>query len=317
MLTRREYLKATAGAATLTLNPGWLSAQQDAVITRPIPATGERLPVIGCGSSGVNFGRLSREGNVERLSEALRTMFEAGGTVFDTSPSYGGGTVEAVAGEAIRELGFEDRIFWATKLNAAGPGESVADPAEARAQAETSFEPLGEQRIDLSQVEGLADMATQFHILRELKDEGRLRYIGATSTSVAQYEALEVYMRNEPLDFIGLEYSVDNRSAEDRILRVAQDRGIAVMAYAPFGRRRLFLRVRGREVPEWAAEFGVRTWAQFFLKFAASHPAVTAVTPSTSDPEHMLDNMAAARGRLPDDAERARMIEMVDALPGA
>jgi aryl-alcohol dehydrogenase-like predicted oxidoreductase len=128
MLTRREYLKATAGAAALAFNPRWLPAQQDAIITRPIPSTGERLPIIGCGSSGVNFGRLANEGNVDPLREAFRTMFEAGGTVFDTAPSYGRRTVEAVAGELICELGLQDEIFWATKLNVAGVGGGTADP---------------------------------------------------------------------------------------------------------------------------------------------------------------------------------------------
>jgi aryl-alcohol dehydrogenase-like predicted oxidoreductase len=299
----------------LTLNPRWLPAQQDAVITRPIPSTGEQLPIIGCGSSGVNFGRLSSEGNVGALSEMFRAMFEAGGRVFDTSPSYGEGRVEPVAAQAIRELGLEKQIFCATKLDVARGG--VANPAEARAQVEASFERFGKEPIDLIQVEGIAAMPTQLGILRSLKEEGRLRYIGATSTSGAQHEALEDHMRNEPLDFIGVDYSVDDRGAEDRVLRVAQDRGIAVIAYEPFGRRRLLRRAGGREVPAWAAEFGAHTWAQFFLKYVASHPAVTAITPSTSDAEHMLENMGAARARLPDDAERARMIELVDALPEA
>jgi aryl-alcohol dehydrogenase-like predicted oxidoreductase len=157
-------------------------------------------------------------------------------------------------------------------------------------------------------------MPTQFAILKELKAQGRVRYIGATSTFKPQYQALERLMRDEPFDFIGIDYAVDNLSAEERLFPLARERGIAVMVYLPFGRTRLWGRVEGHEVPDWAAEFGATTWAQFFLKFAASHPAVTVVTPATSRAHHMIDNMAAARGRLPDTAERRRMIELIDSL---
>ena len=143
----------------------------------------------------------------------------------------------------------------------------------------------------------------------------RVRYIGTTSTFKPQYAALEQLMRDEPFDFIGIDYAVDNLDAEQRIFPLAQDRGIAVMVYMPFGRTRLWDRVEGHEVPEWAAEFGATTWAQFFLKFAASHPAVTVVTPATSRGRHMLDNMTAAKGRLPDDAERTRMVAFIESLP--
>jgi aryl-alcohol dehydrogenase-like predicted oxidoreductase len=158
-------------------------------------------------------------------------------------------------------------------------------------------------------------MPTQFGILKETKAAGRVRYIGTTSTFKPQYEALEQLMLNEPLDFVGIDYAVDNLSAEERLLPIAIDRGIAIMVYMPFGRTRLWERVEGHAVPEWAAEFGATSWAQFFLKFAASHPAVTVVTPATSRPHHMLDNVAAGHGRLPDEAERRRMVEFIDALP--
>jgi diketogulonate reductase-like aldo/keto reductase len=171
--------------------------------------------------------------------------------------------------------------------------------------------------IDLIQVHNVADMATQFPILEEYKQAGRVRYIGTTSTSKGRYEQLERLMRAEAFDFIGIDYAVDNLSAEERLLPLAQERGIAVMVYLPFGRTRLWQRVAGYEVPDWAAEFDATTWAQFFLKFAASHRAVTVVTPATSRPQHMIDNMTAARGRLPDAAERRRMIELIDSLPSA
>jgi aryl-alcohol dehydrogenase-like predicted oxidoreductase len=206
-------------------------------------------------------------------------------------------------------------VFWATKLNVAGFGGGPADPARARQQLDTSFRRLGRDKIDLIQVHNVGDPATQLPILAEAKSAGRLRYLGVTSTFKPQYATLERLMRNEKLDFIGIDYAVDNLDAEKTMLPLAQERGIAVLGYMPFGRTRLWDRVKGHEVPAWAAEFGATTWAQFFLKFAGSHPAITVVTPATSRAEHMLDNMVAAHGRLPDQAERKRMVELIESLP--
>jgi aryl-alcohol dehydrogenase-like predicted oxidoreductase len=317
MPTRRECLQLTAGAwAAAALLPRLLRAQQNGeVITRPIPATGEQLPIIGLGSSAT-FSEAAGEEEIGQLRAVLQAMLEHGGTVFDTAPSYGAS--EEVAGGIVQGLDAHQRVFWATKLNVAGfRSNRPADPEAARRQVETSFERFGDETIDLNQVHNIADIETQLPILRDFKERGRVRYIGTTSTFKPQYEALEGYMRNEPLDFIGIDYAVDNISAEERILPLAQERGIAVMVYMPFGRTRLWNRVSGVDVPDWARDFGAETWAQFFLKFAASHPAVTVVTPATSSTEHMVDNMGAARGRLPDDAERRRMIEFVEALPNA
>ena len=161
----------------------------------------------------------------------------------------------------------------------------------------------------------LADIPTQLEILKELKEEGRVRYIGTTSTNAESYDYLAEVMRKEPLDFIGVDYAVDNRESAKTILPLAQERGIGVLVYLPFGRTRLWNRVEGKEVPEWASEFDATSWAQFFLKFVAAHPAVTAITPATSKPHHMLDNIGGAVGRLPDKATQQRMIEYVDALP--
>jgi aryl-alcohol dehydrogenase-like predicted oxidoreductase len=320
MITRREYLTLSANTcAALALAPKLASAQlQGEITTHPIPATGEALPVIGLGSSAT-FSELARNEEIAALSEVFRTMLDSGGTVFDTAPSYGRGSAEEVAGQIVQELGIQNRIFWATKLNVlpfrSAPG-TRADPDAARAQVETSFERVGRDPIDLIQVHNMADVQTQIPILQEYKQEGRVRYIGATTTFAPQYGALEELMRNERLDFIGIDYAVDNwQDCEQRIFPLAQDRGVAVLAYMPFGRTRLWNRVSGQEVPAWAGEFGAETWAQFFLKFAASHPAVTVVTPATSKPHHMLDNMGAAYGRMPDASERRRMIELVDALP--
>jgi aryl-alcohol dehydrogenase-like predicted oxidoreductase len=315
MITRRDCLALTAQLGTLlALRPGLLAAQSSGpLIQRPIPKTGETLPIIGLGSSAT-FSEVAGNDDVAAIKEVLKTMLDHGGTVFDTAPSYGAS--EEVSARAVNELGVADRVFWATKLNVA-PRGGTADPAAARRQVETSFERLGRETIDLIQVHNVADMATQFPILEEQKAQGRLRYVGTTTTFKPQYETLEQLMRDEPLDFIGIDYAVDNLSAEERIFPLAQERGIAVMVYMPFGRTRLWNRVAGREVPEWAQEFGATTWAQFFLKFAASHPAVTVVTPATSRAHHMVDNMAAAYGRLPDESERRRMIEFIESLPEA
>ena len=301
-------------SAALALAPRFAAAQQTGgLITRPIPKTNEQVPIVGLGSSAT-FSEAAGNDDVAAISEVFKTMLDNGGTVFDTAPGYGAS--EEVAARALNQLGAADRVFWATKLNVARRG-STADPAAARAQVQQSFEFLGRDKIDLIQVHNIADMATQFPILEEYKAQGRVRYIGTTSTFKPQYEALEQLMRDEPFDFIGIDYAVDNLSAEERIFPLAQERGIAVMVYLPFGRTRLWSRVEGQTVPGWAQEFGASTWAQFFLKFAASHPAVTVITPATSRPHHMADNMTAARGRLPDAAERRRMIDLVNALPNA
>jgi aryl-alcohol dehydrogenase-like predicted oxidoreductase len=315
MLTRREYLALTAtSCAALALDPRRLYAQTGgAPLTRPVPSSGEQIPIIGLGSSAT-FSEVAGSEDTQALLDVFKTMLEHGGTVFDTAPGYGAS--EEVAARAVNELGIAGDLFWATKVNVARRGTS-ADPAAARAQLEMSFTRIGRDKIDLIQVHNLGDMATQFPILEEFKQAGRVRYVGTTSTFKPQYEELERLMRAEPFDFIGIDYAVDNLSAEERLFPLARERGIAVMVYLPFGRTRLWQRVAGQQVPEWAAEFGATTWAQFFLKFAASHPAVTVVTPATSRTEHMIDNMTAARGRLPDQAERRRMIQYVDALPSA
>lgn len=317
MLTRRDCLALTAQSCAALALPRLTAAQPSGpVVTRPIPATGEEIPLIGLGSSAT-FSDAATEDEIAVIRDVFSTMLEHGGTVFDTAPSYGRGASEEVAGNVLAELGARDDIFWATKLNVAGFRGGSADPDAAWAQVEQSFERFGREPIDLIQVHNIADMATQFAILQEIKAEGRVRYIGTTSTFKPQYEALEEYMRTEPLDFVGIDYAVDNLSAEERLLPIAQDRGIAIMVYMPFGRTRLWDRVAGHEVPAWAAEFGATSWAQFFLKFAASHPAVTVVTPATSKSHHMADNMAAAYGRMPNPDERQRMIDFIDALPEA
>ena len=315
MYTRREWLRLTAAAGTaLAIHPRLLQAQDAPMIMRAVPSSGEELPIIGLGSSAT-FSRVARSEDVSALRGVLTTLLDNGGSLFDTAPSYGAS--EEVAGSIIDDMNAQDRVFWATKLNVAGRGGGAADPDRAWQQVETSFERIQKTPIDLIQVHNLGDPPTQLAILDELKAQGRVRYTGITCTSQGRYDEFAQVMRDYTLDFIGVDYAVDNRLAAETILPLAQDRGIAVLVYAPFGRTRLWSRVSGRDVPAWAAEFGAATWAQFFLKYVAAHPAVTVITPATSRPVNMLDNLGGGRGELPDAATLQRMAETVDALPSA
>ena len=312
MLTRRQYLKLTlAAGATLAIPPHLLAAATREPLRRAIPSTGELVPVVGLGSSAT-FAQVARSEDVSALRDVMAAMVEHGGTIFDTAPSYGAS--EQVAGDIARELELGDRIFWATKLNVAGRDGGRADPAAARAQLEESFRRIGREKVDLIQVHNMADVPTQLGLLKEFKAAGRVRYIGVTTTFPPQYAGLVEVMKKEPLDFIGIDYAIDNRAVEETILPLAQERGIGVLVYAPFGRTRLWDRVRGHEVPAWAAEFDAVSWGQFFLKFVLAHPAVTAATPATSRARHMIDNMGAAYGRLPDAEMLRRMAAHVQAL---
>jgi len=316
MISRRDYLKYSALAGAAGLLPAKLihAMHHEGLIKRAIPKTGEKLPIVGLGSSA-SFRQVAASDDVSPIRDVIKTLLDNGGTVFDTAPSYG--ESEKVAGKIVQQLGATEKIFWATKVNVAPRGGNSADPVEARAQIERSFDYIGKDPIDLIQVHNIRDVPTQMAILKDLKEEGRLRYIGATYTGESRFPEFAEVMRTEPIDFIGVNYAVDDRKAAEEIFPVAVDRGIAVMVYVPFGRTRLWQRVAGHDVPEWAAEIGVDSWGQFFIKYAAAHPAVTTVTPATSKAHHMLDNLGAAVGELPDSAMQKRMAEYVDALPSA
>ena len=314
MFSRREWLNLTLGAgAALTFDRLVLQAQQP-LITRAIPSSNEKIPVVGLGSSAT-FSQVARSEDVTALREVLKAFTDQGGTVFDTAPSYGAS--EEVAGRIAGELGITNKVFWATKVNVAGRGAGAADPAAAKAQIEASFGKLKKNKVDLIQVHNLGDVPTQLGILKEMKKAGRVRYIGVTSTNKAQYAELQTVMKNEPLDFIGVDYAIDNRDVEESILPLAQQRKIGVLVYVPFGRTRLFKRVGDRPVPDWASSFGAQTWGQFFLKYVIAHPAVTCVTPATSQAKNVVDNLGGGRGSLPDDATRKKMAQFIETLPTA
>jgi len=327
MLTRREWLRLTAGAGAAFslggLRPGTLRADllaslipQGEMILKPIPSSGERIPVIGLGGRWISANASAEELEGHRaVLHALADGAEGAGRVFDTAAGYGGGGSEDFAGQWANEDGISDQIFWATKVNVASGGS--ADPDAVHAQIQRSFDRLQVDVIDLNQVHNMGDPPTQLGILQEYKEEGRIRHIGMTTTSAGQYEALEQVMRDYPIDFIGIDYAIDNRGVEERILPLAQDEGIAVMAYLPFGRSRMWARIGDRPVPEWAAEFDATTWAQFMLKFTVAHPAITVACPGTGNPDHMIENLGGGRGRLPTADHLRRMVELVEALPEA
>lgn len=288
------------------------------VHTRIIPGTSEPVPVVGIGTAR-RYQGASTEEQLAPLRQTLSRFVELGGRLIDTAPSYG--DAEAIIGRLVEELGVRDRLFLATKVG-------VDSPEEGRAQIAQSFRNLRTNVIDLINVHGLRDERNQLAILRELKAEGRVRSLGVSISSRAgfartadeiasnaeQYAPFEAMMRRERLDVIQVDYAIDNRGAADRILPLAQDQGLAVMVNLPFGRGRLFEATQGRALPDWAAEFGAATWAQFFLKYIVSHPSRPITIPGMARAHYVEDNLAAARGPLPDPAMRRRMEQFVDAL---
>ena len=310
MPSRREWIGLTAGvAAALAVDLRVLVAQGKKLITRPIPSSGEAIPVVGLGSSAT-FSQVARSEDVSAIREVMKTMVDLGGTVFDTAPSYGAS--EEVAGGIVQELGVANKVFWATKVNVASRGGS-ADRAAALAQIETSFARIKKSKIDLIQVHNLGDVPTQLGVLKELKQQGRIRYLGVTTTSDSQYGELESIMRNVPLDFIEIDYSIANRNVEEVILPLALQRKIGVLVALPFGRAALFPRVAGKPLPEWAKDIDVASWAQFFLKYLLGAPALTCVIPGTAKESHMRDNVGAGVGVLPDATQRRRIAAWWDA----
>ena len=259
---------------------------------RPIPATGEALPVIGCGTY-IGFDVARGSAQYQRLPRVLQALFEAGGSVLDSSPMYG--RAEAVAGELLAAGASRDQAFIATKVWTHGREAGIR-------QMQQSFERLQTDRVDLMQVHNLVDWRGHLPTLRDWQAAGRIRYLGITHYTAAAYDEVQAVLRAEPLDFLQINYALDEREAERRILPLAAERGVAVLVNTPFGGGGLLRRLRERPLPGWAAEIGATSWAQVLLKFVLSHPAVTCVIPGTGRPEHMADNAAAGSGPLPDRA---------------
>jgi aryl-alcohol dehydrogenase-like predicted oxidoreductase len=303
--SRRELLKAGIGVgASIFLPSARLLAQAAPLIQRKIPSTGESLPIIGIGTAR-RYEAITTEAERAPLREVLRQFKEMGGRVIDTAPSYG--TAEMVVGDLVAELKIRESLFIATKLGAHGRDAGIE-------QLEQSFKRLRTPKIDLIAVHNLQDTQTQLRTLRQWKQAGRIRYVGITTSFERQYPEFEQTMKAEALDFIQVDYALDNRKADQRILPLAADRGMGVMINLPFGRGRLFQAVQGQSLPPWAGEFDCSSWAQFFLKYIVSHPAVTCTVPGTAKSEYVVDNLGAARGRLPDAAMRRRMESFIDGL---
>lgn len=303
LLTRRAALAAGAAFAA---GPALAQLPQASIMARPIPSTGERLPVIGVGTALVyDFGDNPTE--FELRKGVIENLVTGGGKLIDTAPSYG--AAETILGRLFDATGLRRNIFLATKV---GAGLTVAQQI---AQMRASQARMKTDRFELMQLSDVGSAAIDLGLLREWKRQGLCKYIGITTSMDGQYDAYEQVLKRDKPDFIQVDYALDNRNAELRLLPAARDAGAAVLINSPFGRNRLFSRVKDLPPPEWAKDIGATSWAQLFLKFILSHPAVTAVIPGTDKPEYAVENLGAGRGPLPDAAMRRRMIALLDTLP--
>ena len=274
------------------------------MLHRSIPGSAEQLPIIGLGTARV-FNVDDSPELLAPLRAVLKELLDGGGSVIDTAPSYG--MAERVVGDLVTGLEHSAKVFLATKVAANGKEAGLR-------QIQNSFKDLRTGVVDLYQVHNLRDTKQQLGLLRELQAEGKLRYIGITHYVDSQHDELVDWVRREPMDFLQFNYSIAGRTAEQTLLPLCEDMGVATMINRPFKRGRLFRGVKGKALPEWAADFDCHSWGQFFLKYIAANPAVTNIIPATANPQHMLDNIQAGKGRLPDTRQRAKMIRFIDNL---
>jgi aryl-alcohol dehydrogenase-like predicted oxidoreductase len=315
-MTRREAARLIgASAAGLALPISARAASESTtMLARTIPSSGEKLPVIGLGTWRAFDVDLTTD-NRRQLEEVLSLFVKLGGRIIDSSPMYG--RAEEVIGELTAALGIRDKLataspsggglFLATKVWTHGKENGIKS-------MERSMALLRTKRVDLMQVHNLVDVQTHLATLREWKQQGRIRYLGITHHEAGAFPDVEKIMRSEKLDFLQINYSLMEREAEERVLPLAQERGVAVIVNRPFGAGDLFDKVRSRPLPDWAADFDCRSWAQFFLKWIVAHPAVTCAIPATDKPRHLEDNMQGGVGRLPNENMRRRMVELVSSL---
>ncbi|MGH7828087.1 MAG: aldo/keto reductase [Candidatus Binatia bacterium] len=301
-ISRRDLLRLAVSVSAFALTGGVTMAAS--LIRRPVPRTGESLPVIGLGTwQTFDVGKAASQRGP--LSEVLREFVRLGGSLVDSSPMYG--ESERVVGDLAAELGVHKQLFLATKVWTTGRDAGIR-------QMEQSFRRLRAEQIDLMQVHNLVDWRTHLATLRQWKEQGKVRYIGVTHYTKSAYDDLARVLEAEELDFVQLNYSIAERDAENRMLPLAEARRVAVLVNRPFAEGALFSKVRGKPLPEWANEIGCASWAQFFLKFVISHPAVTCAIPATSKPQHLADNMRAGLLPLPNKASRDRMARYVAEL---
>lgn len=302
VLSRRGLLKAAcAGAIALPALPRNLNALPNAVIKRTIPGNGEALAVMGIGT----YDTFSHAAPRQQLGAVLQAFFDHGGQLIDSSPMYG--PAEGLVGELLKTTTNASALFAATKVWTDGREAGIRQMAE-------SMRLMGVERMDLMQVHNLRDWKTHLKTLKEMKEQGQIRHLGITTSHGRFHEELEAIMKKEPLDFVQLSYNIASRGAEDRLLPLAADRGVATLINRPYQGGGLFRRVKGKPLPAWAGEIDCATWGQFFLKFIVGHPAVTCVIPATSKIKHLVDNMTGGKGRAPNAAMRQRMVRHLESL---
>jgi diketogulonate reductase-like aldo/keto reductase len=299
-MQRRESLQLLAA---LGLSPllSVAATNADTMITRTIPKTGERLPIVGIGTwETFDIDNSAQEMN--HLKAVLQQLVDKGGKVADTSPMYG--FAERNLGRLSTNLNINDKLFIATKVWTQGREKGIE-------QMNNSFSMLKRKQIDLMQIHNLVDWQTHLKTLREWKEKGKIRYIGITHYLESSYSELEKIISTEPIDFLQVNYNLTNRQADQRLLPLAKEKKVAVIISQPFNVGKLFQQVKGKNLPGWAADFDCKSWAQFFLKFIISHPSVTCTIPGTSTADHMLDNLMAGFGKLPDEKQRQLMIKEI------
>ena len=304
-IPRRTLLKLIAGVSGgLLFAPGSLLAAERRAIKKKIPSSGELLPAIGMGTSRT-FDAAGNRSTLDNLGKVLELFFENGGSLIDSSPMYG--TAEQVIGQLLKSQAKQRSLFAATKVWTDGKASGVHQMALSRKL-------WGIDRFDLMQIHNLRDWKVHLETLKAMKAEGGIRYIGITTSHGRDHEALYEALSDHPFDFVQLSYNIANREVEKRLLPLAQERGIAVIVNRPFARGDLFRQTREKALPDWTEAFDCHSWGQFFLKYVVSHPAVTCAIPATSKTHHMVDNMGAGFGALPDEETRIRMARHFEAL---
>ena len=303
-MRRRQFLTLTAAGLGMLASQKLTGAEDSSLLRKMIPSSSEKIPSIGMGTS-ITFNVGNDSIALQQRAEVLRTFFQTGGSLIDSSPMYG--SSEAVIGHLLRQLNSQLGLFSATKVWTSSGGDG---PEE----IDASRELWGVQRFDLLQVHNLLAWPAHLKALFAMKEKGQLRYVGVTTSHGRRHDDLERIMREWPIDFIQASYNIVDRELESRILPLAAERGIAVIVNRPFRRGNLIDRVNRYPLPEWAQEIGCHNWAVFLLKFIVAHPVVTCAIPATSRVDHMKENMAAMRGIMPDAATRRRMIAYVKSL---
>ena len=311
MLSRTSLLRGLAASAAVAAlprhantQPATLTGKSAPMLTRPIPSSGEAMPVIGLGTYQVfDIGR--NPANKPALRQVLERLFAAGGRMIDSSPMYG--TAEAVTGELLAEMQARPKAFLATKVWTSGKDKGIA-------QMRQSADLLRSEVIDLMQIHNLVDWQTHLATLRRMKEAGQVRYLGITHYTTGALSELARIIERERIDFVQLGYSIETREPEARVLPLCAERGVAVIVNQPFEQGALFRKVRGRVLPEWAAAFDCTSWAQFFLKYLIGHPAITCIIPATDKPDHMADDLLGGVGKQPDAKQRQAMAKLWDSI---